>query len=50
MALAAAAVAIEEQVLAFSRFNVELTMEDLQKWTKAYKKDKGHIATYTKLR
>ena len=30
--------------------SVELTVEDLQKWTTAYKDDKGHVATYMKLR
>ena len=29
---------------------MELTAEDLQTCTKAYKKDKSHIAAYTKLR
>ena len=29
---------------------MELTAEDLQKWTKAYKEEKGHVATDTKLR
>ena len=41
---------IEEQVLALHGFNVELTEEDLQKWTTAYKEDRGHITVYTKLR
>ena len=35
---------------ALSGFSVELTMEDLQTWTKAYKEDKSHIVAYTKLR
>ena len=42
-------VAVEEQISALSRLNVELTVEDLQKWTKAFKEDKSHIAEYTKL-
>ena len=42
--------AIEEQVLALSGFNADLTEEDLQKWTKAYKEDKGQVTVYTKLR
>ena len=29
---------------------MELTTEDLQKWTAAYKEDKGHVAMYMKLR
>ena len=41
---------IEELVLALSGFNVEFMEEDLQKWTKAYNDDKGHITVYTKLR
>ena len=35
--------AIEVQVSTLSGFSVELIEEDLQKWTKTYKKDKGHI-------
>ena len=27
-----------------------MSAEDLQQWTKAYQEDKGHIATYIKLR
>ena len=42
-------VAIEEHVSALSGFSVELMAEDLLKWTKAYKEDKGHIAAYTML-
>ena len=45
----ATATMIEEQVSALSGFSVEL-MEDLQKWTKAYKDDKGHVIVYAKLR
>ena len=29
---------------------MELTEEDVQKWIKAYKEDKGHVAAYTKIR
>ena len=46
----ATTVAVEEQVSTLSGFSVELTAEDLQAWTKAYKEDKSHIAAYTKLR
>ena len=46
----ATAVAVEEHVSALSGFSVELTAEDLQTWTKAYKEDKSHIAAYMKLR
>ena len=42
-------VAIEEQVFALSGVNMELTSENFQKWTIAYKEDKGQVATYTKL-
>ena len=40
---------VEEQVLTNSGFSVELTAEDLQNWTKAYKEDKDHMVAYTKL-
>ena len=40
---------VEGHVLALSGFSVELTAEDFQKWTKAYKENKSHIATYAKL-
>ena len=46
----ATAAAIEEQVSALHEFSVELTEEDLQKWTTTYKEDRGHITVYTKLR
>ena len=42
--------AVEAQVLVLSGISVELTAEDLQTWTKAYKEDKSHVAAYTKLR
>ena len=42
--------AIEEQVSALHEFSVELMEEDLQKWTTAYKEDRGHVTVYTKLR
>ena len=45
----ARASAVEEHVLALSGFSVELTAEDLQTWTKAYKEDKSHVAAYMKL-
>ena len=41
--------AIEEQVSALTGLSVELIVEDLQAWTKAYKEDKSHMAAYTKL-
>ena len=40
---------IKEQVLALSGIIVELTVEDLQKWTTTYNQDKGHVAAFTKL-
>ena len=45
-----AAVMIETHVLALSGVSMELTTKDLQKWTTTYKEDKGHVATYLKLR
>ena len=41
--------AVEEQVSALRGFSVELMVEDLQAWTKAYKEDKSHMIAYTKL-
>ena len=41
---------IERHVSTLSGVSVEMTAEDLQQWTKAYKEDKGHVATYMKLR
>ena len=41
---------VEAHVSALSGISVELTAEDLQTWTKAYKEDKSHVAAYTKLR
>ena len=46
----AIAAAVEEHVVALSGLSVELTTEDLYTWTKAYKEDKSHVVTYTKLR
>ena len=48
--LLAIAIAIEEHVLALSRFSVEVTGEDIQKWAKTYKEDKSHVTMHTKLR
>ena len=48
--LVVATIAIEDQVSTFSGFSVELTTKDLQKWIKAYSKDKAHVVAYTKLR
>ena len=42
--------AVEVHVLPLSGISVELTAEDLQTWTKAYKEDKSHVVAYTKLR
>ena len=41
---------VEAHVSALSGISVELTAEDLQTWTKAYKEDKSHVVAYTKLR
>ena len=41
---------IERHVSTLSGASVELTSEDLQQWTKAYKEDKGHVAAFMKLR
>ena len=46
----ATAAAVEAHVSALSGISVELTAEDLQTWTKAYKEDKSYAAAYTKLR
>ena len=45
----AIAIVVEGHVSALSEFSVELTAEDLQIWTKAYKEDKSHIVAHTKL-
>ena len=42
--------AIKTQILALNGVSMELNAEDLQKWTTTYKEDKGHVATYMKLR
>ena len=41
--------AVEAHVSALSGISVELTSEDLQTWTKAYKENKSHVVAYTKL-
>ena len=46
---ATATAMIERHVSTLSGASVELTSEDLQQWTKAYKEDKGHIAAFMKL-
>ena len=46
---ATATAMIERHVSTLSGASVELTTEDLQQWTKAYKEDKGHIAAFMKL-
>ena len=46
---ATATMTIEARISALSRLSVELTTEDLQQWTKAYKEDKGHVVAYMKL-
>ena len=48
--VATAAAMIERHVLTLSGASMELTTEDLQQWTKAYKEDKGHVVVYMKLR
>ena len=45
----ATAAIVEAHVSAFNGISVELTAEDLETWTKAYKEDKSHVAAYTKL-
>ena len=47
--IVAAMVAIETYVSALSGTSVELTTDDLQKWTTTYKEDKGRVAAYIKL-
>ena len=41
---------VEEHMSALSGFSIELTAEDLQTWTRAYKEDKSHVVAYMKLR
>ena len=41
---------IERLVLGLSGVSIEMTPKDLQKWTTAYKEDKGHVVAYLKLR
>ena len=41
---------IERHVSALSGVSIEVTAKDLQKWTRAYKEDKGHVVVYMKLR
>ena len=48
--MATAATIIERHVSTLSGASMELTTEDLQQWTKAYKEDKGHVAAFMKLR
>ena len=47
---ATATAMIEWHVSTLSGASVELTSEDLQKWTTTYMEDKGYIAAYMKLR
>ena len=42
--------AIEVQISALSGVSIELTAEDLQRWTTTYKEDKGHVKVHMKLR
>ena len=44
------AAAVGAQVSTLSGISVELTAEELETWTKAYKEDKSYIVVYTKLR
>ena len=46
--VATAVAMIERHVSALSGVSVELSTEDLQKWTKAYKEDKDDVVAYTK--
>ena len=46
----ATAAPVEVHVSTLSGISVELTVEDLQTWTKAYKEDKSYVVAYTKLR
>ena len=48
--IAATIVVIEKNVSTLNRVSTEMTTEDLQKRTIVYKKDKGHVAVYMKLR
>ena len=45
----ATAATVEAHVLVLSGISVELTAEDLQTWTKAYKEDKSHVAAYCRI-
>ena len=40
---------IERHLSALSGVSIKMTIEDLQRWTIAYREDKGHVATHTKL-
>ena len=40
---------IERYALALSAVSIDMIAEDLQRWTTAYKEDKGHVAAYVKL-
>ena len=40
---------IERHISALSGVSIEMVAEDLQKWTIAYKEDKGHVSAYLKL-
>ena len=47
----AMAAVVEEHVPALTGFSMELTIEDLQIWTKTYKEDKAtlqHIQSYAR--
>ena len=44
------AVMIERYVSTLNGVSIEMTIEDLQTWTTAYKEDKGQVAAYMKLR
>ena len=48
--VATAATMIERHVSTLSGASVELTTEKSQQWMKAYKEDKGHVASFMKLR
>ena len=43
------ATAMEEHVSTLSRFSVELTVEDLQTWTKTYKEEKSRVSASSRV-
>ena len=45
----ATAAIVEAQMSALSEISVELMVEDLEKWTNAYKEDRSYVVAYSKL-